>query len=209
MKKLKIFGFLAVVGLIAFIAGVESAPSTPSEKSVRFLLNSPSIEGLRRARLGDLVTQKQTRVLRAHWDHSLQGGNSTAPIVMRDLDKVGDAILPARSMIRRVLIDTLTQPTTGSGSTASLSVGLTGGAPNALYGSSTYLAGNATSLVAATNAANYGTGGVVLDGVVTGTSTTMFKLQGASDSTVTINATTNSVAGGKLNVYIEYFTADE
>lgn len=177
MKKLTL---LLSAFLLAFAA---QAASLPSHKDVENMLNLSATAGPK-VELGTLITKKKVQVLKATYSYAVQGGASTASINLLDTDGKA-AKLPDNAVVKQVLIDVLTAPTSDGSATIALT------------------AQSAGDLKAATAIASI-TG--LVAGVPVGSAATMIKL--TAERTVQMSVAVAPLTAGKFNVFIEYYLSD-
>jgi hypothetical protein len=166
--------------LAIFSAGVAHAASLADTNAIQFGLNHANLSAFSRYQLGTKLIKGNEFSKKCVYDFSKQGG---AISTLSLLDELGKAcVLPNKAIIRDVLIDVVTAPT--SGGSATIAVG-SGAATN--------------DLKAATAIASY-TG--LVAGIPVGTAATAIKL--SADKTPSVTIATATLTAGKLNVHIKY-----
>lgn len=176
MKTL--FTILALV----FATNAMSDPGLPLPAEVKNLANSGRPGALQKIQLGTQLVDKKVQVLKAQYSFAVLGGSSVANLVLKD-ESGKEATLPAKAVIKNVLIDVLTAPI----GAASVSIGTDSSAVN---------------LKAALTATS-------LTGVVAGipvSAATAVKL--STQATVKTRITNANLTAGKFNVFIEYFVSE-
>lgn len=169
-----------ILALLALTSGVAGAATLASVNNAQFALNQASPEAMRTYQLGTAIQKNREHTQKCVYDFSKQGGAIGA---INLLDQDGkNCTLPNKSIIRDVLIDVVTTPT--SGGSATIAIG-SGAATN--------------DFKAATAVASY-TG--LVAGVPVGTAATAIKL--AADQKPTITVATAALTAGKLNVQIRF-----
>lgn len=159
----------------------------PGQKELldkEFRLNQFGPQGSTEAQVGTALIKEKSHILKASYDFAKQGGlQGTISLLVEDGKP---AKLPSRAIVKDVLIDVLTAPTSGGAATIALSTGQA-----------------ANDLKAATAIASY-TG--IVAGVPVGSAATSIKL--TADRTPNMVVATADLTAGKFNVLIEYFFSD-
>lgn len=170
-----------LISLIAVLmAGTAHAASLADTSAAEFAINHGNVGSFGKLQLGTSLEKSQEHSLKCVYDFTKQGG---AVSTINLLDPLGKAcVLPNKAIIRDVLIDVVTNPT--SGGLATLAVG---------SGVST------VDLLAATAKASV-TG--LMAGIPVGSAATAIKL--TADHTPTVTIGTAALTAGKLNVHIKY-----
>lgn len=181
MNKLLTTLGLLLSGLVFASSG--GSPGVPLPADVETTLNLSAIHAST-VKLGSQVTQKKVNVMKAVYDFTKLGGSSGASAILRDASG-GQAVLPAKAVVKDCLIDVLTPLTPAP---AEMSLGLT----------------TVNDLKAALAVGSY-TGRVAC--IPTGSAATMIKV-GSTRSSVIASFTVGAVTAGKFNVFIEYYLSD-
>lgn len=172
--------FLLLAGLLL---SSQSMAALPSAAEVEFQLNRGT-ESMRRVQLGTLITKKKVQVMKATYRYSVQGGSSSAAIDLLDTDGKA-AKLPDNAIIKQVLFDVLTAPTSDQSATLAFS------------------AQSAGDLKAALGKASWS--GLVA-GIPVGTAATMIKL--TAERTLQLQVAVGPLTDGSINVFVEYYLSD-
>ncbi len=167
--------------LAALIPGFAHADSLVEVNAKQFLLNQASPGAMAKARLGDILMKRSERSIKCVYDFAKKGGAIGAIVLV---DEQGMACkIPNKAIVRDVLIDVITAPTSGGSATIAI-------------GSGTMSASN---FKAATAIASY-TG--LVAGIPIGSAATAVKM--TSDQSPKITIATAALTAGKLNVHIKY-----
>lgn len=172
-----------VFSILAFLCAATSALAQTEARTeeVQFKLNHGDIGAFGRDQVGTELIKHREHSLKCVYDFSVSGGSSAANINL--LDEVGKAcVLPKNAIIRDVLIDVVTAPTSGGLATISLGSGV-----------------SAVDFKAATAIATYS--GLVA-GIPIGSAATAIKLTG--DKTPVAKIAVAPLTAGKLNIHIKY-----
>lgn len=169
-----------LIALLSLVAISAQAATLASTNENEFLLNRGT-ESMRKAQLGSALTKRTERMAKCVYDFSVVGGAISAINLRDGVDSGQPCKLPKDSIIRDVLIDVRTAPTSGGAATIALG------------------AAAANDLKAATAIASY-TG--LVAGVPVGSAATAIRL--AADTTITATIATAALTAGKLNVLIKY-----
>lgn len=178
--------------LISFIVALVTGPAEAAFKGPldqAFLLNRGAPQAMQITQLGSVVTYKHSQVVKAQYDFSKQGG-AIGAIKLLDVDGK-PAVIPGKAVIKNVLIDVITAPT--SGGLATIAIG-SGQAAN--------------DLKAATAIASYS--GIVA-GIPVDTAASAIKITSAitgAGVNPSITVATAALTAGKFNVLIEYLVSD-
>jgi hypothetical protein len=167
------------ISLITLAISAQALALPVSPAAVEWTMNHSGPKAAQ-VQLGTLLTRNKVHVIRATYDFAVQGG-AIGSVNLKDFD--GNAAkLPLGAIIKQVLIDVVTAPTSGGAATIALT------------------AQSAGDLKAATAIASY-TG--LVAGVPVGSAATMIKL--TAERTISATIATAALTGGKINVLIEYY----
>ena len=170
-----------ILGLLAF--GMLSAPAAIANSTLpakEFVLNQGSANGMNTVQLGTDLVRRKVQVLRATFDMSVLGGSLGVSTLRDETGK--PAWLPAKSVIRQVWVDVVTQPTS---------------------------TGAANFQVGAESASDLAGGRLVsnMSGVYQGSqAASVFKLTNPRHIRSTLTGA--SVLGGKFHVFVEYHLSE-
>lgn len=169
----------------AFATSTSVKPGVLLPKDVEALLNNGSINAAG-VLLGSQVTAKKLNVMKAVYDFAKLGGASGTSAILRDASG-GIAVLPAKALIKRAVIDVQTPL---AGTSASASIGII----------------TSADIKASALATTY-TG--VVDTLYSGS---VFGKVGATNVAPTISfigiPAGSSVTAGKFNLFIEYYLSE-
>lgn len=155
----------------------------PDFGSIEYLMNHAGT-GQYKVSLGTQVTTKKVQVMRAKYDFAKQGG-AVGSITLVDSDGQA-AQLPSKAIVKQVLIDVITAPTSGGAATLALTTGQGAG-----------------DLLGATAKASF-TG--LLAGVPVGSAASMIKL--TATRTLSLAVATAALTAGKFDVFVEYYLSE-
>jgi len=178
MKSL-ILSILALTSLAIFVAPVHAASQADMD-AMEFSVNHGNVGSFAKWQMGTKLLKEKEVTQKCVYDFSVQGG---AVGTLSLLDEVGKpCVLPKSAIIRDVLIDVVTAPTSGGSATIALGSG------------------------AATNdfktATLYSSFSGLMAGIPVGSAATAIKL--AADEDPSISIATAALTAGKLNVQIRY-----
>jgi hypothetical protein len=180
---MKTFVLVVTLLLLPFSA---FALDTAKEGALRQVLNSTPPGAP--VRLGTQISQGVVRLARANWSYSVQGGSSAADISLVD-DEGKPFKLPNKAIIRSVLIDVQTAPTSVGAGASKASIALTAQTSGDLKA-----------------AATVGTYSGLMAGIPVGSAATSIKL--TADRTLKLTATTQALTAGKMSVLVEYYLSE-
>lgn len=178
----KLFSILALVASIVSVPETAFSATLAETNGAEFQLNQASPGAMRAQRLGTALIKRREHSLKCVYDFSVKGG---AVSTINLVDDQGQAcVIPKNAIVRDVLVDVLTTPTSGGSATIALGSG---------QGAST------TDLKAALA---FGSWTGLVAGIPIGTAATAIKMTADNKPTVTI--ATAALTAGKLNVHIKY-----
>ncbi len=170
--------------LLAFSSQAFAAAGLPQPAVVKAVANLGGAEGLRKIQIGTQLTDKKIQVMKAKWDFAVQGG-AVSTINLKDVDGK-DAVLPNKAVIRQVIIDRITAPTSAGGA-----------------GTIALNANSAGDLLVAVDA---DTLSAIHAGVPVGTAATAVKT--TAQRTLTAAIATEALTAGKIIVFVEYYISE-
>jgi hypothetical protein len=179
MKTLILSLFLALATPLSAFA----AAGLPQPAAVKTIANLGGSEGLRKIQLGTQLVDKKVQVMKAKYDFAVQGG-AIGSVNLVDVDGK-DAVLPNKAIIKQVIFDVITAPTSGGSATIA------------------FTANSAADMKAALAIASW-TG--IVAGIPVGTAATSIKL--TAQRTLTATIATAALTAGKINVFVEYYISD-
>lgn len=183
---------LVTTSLLAF--GFDGNPAMPSPSVIRDALNVTPPDSFL-AQLGTQMTDHKLQMKKATYRYTRDAGTSSLTVFLKDVDGK-DAVIPAKAIIKQVLIEVLNaanQHTASGYSNPKISFGIH--SPIDLKAATAYTSFSAAALVA---------GGPI------GTAATMVKVLRSTllHSVLQMQITEGSLIGGDFNIFVEYYLSD-
>jgi hypothetical protein len=168
-----------LISILAVLMASAAHADLASVNAATFQLDHGNLRAINQ--VGTSVYKSRVHSAKCTYDFAVSGGSSSANIKLLD-SKGQPCSLPNKAIIRDVLIDVITAPTSGGSATISLGSGVTAVDFKALTAIASY-----TGLVA---------------GIPVGSAATAIKL--AADQTPVAKIAVAPLTAGKFNVQIQY-----